>query len=52
MSVQLRSAGAVTGYESEEVEVVLLFSLGGLVLSLYLLPLLGVEAFTLLSCAG
>jgi hypothetical protein len=52
MPVEVCNAGAVTEYGEGDFQIALLFSLSGLTLSLYLFPLLGVEAFTLLSYAG
>jgi hypothetical protein len=52
MPVEVCSAHAETELSEDDFQIVLLFSLSGLTLSLYLFPLLAVEASTLLACAG
>ena len=52
MPVEVCSAGAAAEYGEDDFQIILLFSLSGLTLSLYLFPLLGVEASMLLACAG
>jgi hypothetical protein len=52
MRTQIWSAHPAIELIDHEVAVVILFSLGGLVLSLYLLPLLGADALAALAYLG
>jgi hypothetical protein len=52
MATQIRSAHPAIELINQEVAVVILFSLTGLVLSLYLLPLLGADALAALAYLG
>ena len=52
MPVEVCSAGVANQFGEDDFQIVLLFSLSGLTLTLYLFPLLTVEASTLLACAG
>ena len=52
MPVQMPSARAAAEFDDPDFQFVLLLSLGGLTLSLYLVPLLGEDAIKLVSMVG